>query len=273
MNEPTDKGFFLCAVLCYGFSVVYSVLLWRKGFRRDDWVNYGIFAAGFIFHTIALATRGFSLSRCPIHNLHEAIAFVGWTIVAAYLVIGLSARFRFLGAFASPVIFAIGVLALMPGLDPPTEEQAFDVKWVSLHVAFILLAYGALGLSAVAGAMYLSVDHDLRINKMRALRSLMPPVQRLEKTVVRMMVAGFGFWTAGLAVVPLLARQDPTLNLASDPKTIWTVVVWLAYLAMLVMHWKFTPGGRRFAISAIAGFAFIMLTFWGVNLLSSVHNP
>ena len=273
MNQPTDKLFFLGAVLCYGISVVYSVLLWRKGFRRDDWVNYGIFAAGFVFLTVSLGMRGFSLSRCPIHNLYEAIAFIAWTIVAAYLVIGLSCRFRFLGAFASPVIFAIGVLALMPGLDPPTEEHVFNLKWLSLHVALNLLAYAAFGLSAVAGSMYLSADHDLRRNKKRALRSLMPPVQRLEKTIVRMMVAGFGFWTAGLAVVPLLARQDPDLNLASDPKTIWTAVVWLGYLAMLIIHWKFTPGGRRFAISAIAGFAFIMLTFWGVNLLSAVHNP
>ena len=39
--------------------------------------------------------------------------------MAAYLVIGLLPRLRFLGAFASPVLLAIGVFALMPALDPP----------------------------------------------------------------------------------------------------------------------------------------------------------
>jgi len=268
-----DKGYFLVAVLIYGVSVVYSALLWRKGFRRDDWVNYGLYCVAFLFHTNALVTRGFSLSRCPIHNLHEAIVFIAWTIVASYLVIGLSARFRFLGAFASPVIFAIGVLALMPGLDPPAQEHVFNLKWVSLHVALILLAYGAFGLSAAAGLMYLSQDHDLKINKMRAIRALMPPMQRLEKVIHRLLVGGFGLWTAGLLVVPALLRQDPSLNIKGDPKLIWSAFVWFAYLSLLIVHWRFPQGGRRFAISSVASFAFVMLTFWGVNLLSSIHNP
>ncbi len=273
MNVLTDKGCFLLAVLCYGFSVVYSVLLWRKGFRRDDWVNYGIIATGFVLHTLALVMRGFSISRCPIHNLYEAIAFVAWMIVVGFLVIGLASRFRFLGAFASPVIFAIGVLATMPGLDPAVSEPRFDIKWMSLHAAFILLAYAAFGISAVAGLMYLSADRDLRRDRIRAIRSLMPPVQRLEKVVWRALLVGVGFWTAGLAAVPMLARQDPSLHLVGDPKTIWTLLVWLGYLAMIVVRWKLNPGGRKFAIASIAGFSFIMLTFWGVNLLSKVHNP
>jgi len=270
---PTDKVYFLIAVFVYGVSVVYSTLLWRKGFRRDDWVNYGLFCLAFLFHTGALATRGFTLSRCPIHNLAEAIAFIAWTIVASYLVIGLSARFRFLGAFAAPIIFALGVLALMPGLDPPPAEYSFDLKWVSLHVTMILLAYGAFGLSAVAGLMYLSQDRDLKINKMRAIRALMPPMQRLEKVIHGLLVGGFGLWTAGLLVVPLLLRQDPTLSVKGDPKLIWSAFVWLAYFALLIVHWKFPQGGRRFAISSVASFAFVMLTFWGVNLLSTIHNP
>jgi uncharacterized membrane protein YbhN (UPF0104 family) len=60
--------------------------------------------------------RGFSLERCPVHNLFEATMFVMWTMVAAYLVFGIWSRLRFLGAFASPVLFAIGVFALLFGL-------------------------------------------------------------------------------------------------------------------------------------------------------------
>src|SRR6185295_3487420 len=46
------------------------------------------------------------------------LRFAIWTILAVYLVVGVWSRLRFLGAFASPVVFAIGVFALMPGLDP-----------------------------------------------------------------------------------------------------------------------------------------------------------
>jgi HemX protein len=274
LNLLTDKGYFLIAVLIYGVSVVYSVRLWRKGFRRNDWVIYGLYWLAFLFHTGAMLTRGYSLSRCPIQNLAEAIAFIAWTIVASYLAIGLSARFRFLGAFASPVIFAIVLLALLPGFDkPPTDGAASDVKWASLHGALILLGYGAFGLSAVAGLMYLTQDHDLRINKMRAIQAIMPPVQMLEKVIQRMLEVGFVLWTAGLLLVPAMLSQNSTLNLKGDPKVIWSFFVWLGYLALMFVHWKFSPGGRRFAISSVACFAFVILTFWGVNLLSPVHNP
>src|SRR5688500_3912369 len=85
----TDRNTFALAVLGYGVSALYSVFLWRKGFQRDDRINYGILAFSTVFHTTAMGMRGFSLSRCPVNNLFEAMMFVMWTIVATYLILGL----------------------------------------------------------------------------------------------------------------------------------------------------------------------------------------
>src|ERR1039457_5201769 len=117
VNWFTDRHFFLLAVALYGVSAVYAVFLWRVGFCRGDHVNYFLLLAAFGLHTAAMVKRGFSAAHCPVNNLYEATTFVAWTIVAAYLVIGLLPRLRFLGAFASPVLFGIGVFALMPELD------------------------------------------------------------------------------------------------------------------------------------------------------------
>ena len=264
----------MVAVLLYGLSLAYSVLLWRKGFRRDDWVNYGLIAGAFLFHTGSLVMRGFSLSRCPVNNLYEAIAFVGWTIVAIYLVMGVLARFRFLGAFASPLLFAIGVLALMPGLDiHPEGGHDFNLKWASLHAALILLAYGAFGLSAIAGLMYLSQERELKIRSVRALFAMLPPIQRLETVIDRVLLAGFILLTAGLGLAPLLIQQTPEAKVFSDPKLVWSALVWAIYLGILIYHRRFTAGGKRLAWAAVGSFCFVMLTFWGVNLLSGMHNP
>ena len=120
--------------------MVYSVFLWRKGFRRDDWVVYGILIAGLLLHTVAMVKRGFSLERCPITNLYEATAFIMWTIVAGYLVAGVWQRFRFIGAFASPLLFVLGVFALFPDMDPklPVGEHEFSGALSSLHKALLL---------------------------------------------------------------------------------------------------------------------------------------
>ena len=270
----TDRHFFLLAVISYGVSTFYSVFLWRKGFRNHDIINYGLLLAGIILRTKAMFMRGLTLKECPVHNLYEAMMFVDWTIVAAYLVFGLWPRVRFLGAFAAPVIFAIGVFALMPGLDPARAGQpsAGANSLVSLHAALALLSYGAFGLSSVAAVMYLTQEHDLKFHKLRAVFAVMPPIDRLEKITSRLLWAGFLLLTVGLGLIPFLLKDRPELRTAADPKVIWSGLVWCLYLALLVLHGRFAQSGRRFAWGAVAGFAFVVLTFWGVNLLSPSHK-
>lgn len=273
MNWSPDKNYFLLAVIVYGLSAIYSLFLWRKGFRQDDRANYGLLLLAFVLHTAAMVRRGFSLERCPVNNLYEATIFVLWTMVTAYLVFGLWSRLRFLGAFASPLLFCVGVFALMPGLDIAYGAQPeFKNGWVSLHAALILLSYGAFGLSSVAGLMYLTQEHDLKFHKMRAIFSLLPPIQRLETVISRLLIAGFVLLTTGLVVGALWLELPEGAGYLEDPKVHWSVLVWLLYLVLLVMHWRFAQGGRRFAWGAVGCFLFVLLTFWGVNLMSPMHR-
>jgi ABC-type uncharacterized transport system permease subunit len=57
-----------------------------------------------------------------------------------------------------------------------------------------------------------------------------------------------------------------------DTKVIWSVLVWLLYLALLIQHWWRAQGGRRFAWGAVISFAFVLLTFWGTNMMSAIHQ-
>jgi ABC-type transport system involved in cytochrome c biogenesis permease subunit len=255
--------------------MIYSIFLWRNGFRRDDHVNYALLLLGFGFHTAAMLLRGFRLDRCPVTNLYEATIFVMWTIVAVYLVVGLWARLRFLGAFASPVLFAIGVFALMPNLDGlHGKRPELPATWTSVHAALMSLSYGAFGLSAVAALMYLTQERNLKFHKLQAIFSLMPPIQRLETAAGRLLAGGFILLTLGLlsGVVDLTHVVNPQIY-RGDPKIVWSIGVWLLYLALIIMRWRFAQGGRRFALSAIGSFVFVLLTFWGTNVLSPLHNP
>jgi len=270
----TDRHIFLLAVAVYGLSMIYSVFLWRKGFREDNRVNYFLLLLAFGLHTTAMILRGYQIHRCPVTNLYEATTFIAWTIVGAYLLVGLWSPLQFLGAFASPVLFAIGVFALMRGLDPlPGAAAGFRDVWTSLHAALISLAYGAFGLSSVAALMYLTQEHNLKFHKLRAIVSLLPPIERLEAVVGRLLVSGFILLTIGLALGAYSLSQTTGLHAyGGDPKIIWSIVVWLLYLGLVVMRWKFSQGGRRFALGALGTFVFVLLTFWGSNLLSPIHN-
>ncbi len=249
----------------------YSVFLWRQGFRRGNRANYFLLLAAFVPHTFALISRGFSLEQCPVTNLYEAMAFVLWTMTAAYLGFGFWPRLQFLGAFASPLLFASGVFALMPGLDLQSESSRFAGGAVSLHAALVLLSYGAFGLSAVAGVMFLSQEHDLKFNKIRAILSLLPSVQQLERIAEMWLVFGVVLLTAGLGMAPFI-YSGAGKSFQLDAKILWSGVVWLMYAALVIARWQFDFQGRHFALGAALAFAFVILTFWGTNLMSATHQ-
>lgn len=268
----TDRHCFLTAVLFYWICTVYSILLWRRGFRQDNRVLYLLLGIGAAFHTTAMARRGFSLERCPINNLFEATMFIGWTIVASYLAIGWVQRLRLLGAFASPVLFGMGVFALMPALDQRGARPHFGHGWESLHATLVLLAYGAFGLSALAGVMYLVQAHDLKFHKARAIEAFMPSIQRLERVTRRLLGIGFFLLSVGLLVGSLYLKSVRGSYLTADPFVVYCGFTWLVYLALVSAAGKFAQHGRRLAWAAVGGFTFIMLTFWGVWMFSGLHN-
>jgi ABC-type uncharacterized transport system permease subunit len=136
----------------------------------------------------------------------------------------------------------------------------------------ILLGYGAFGLASVAAIMFLTQQHNLKFNKMRAVLSLLPPIQRLEVVTSRLVLVGFVMLTIGLLAGGRLPRPEGAAFL-KDAKVIWSIVLWLLYLGLMVGRWRFAVSGRPFACGVIGIFAFVLLTFWGTNLLSGLHQP
>ena len=259
----------------YGLSTIYSVFLWRKGFRRDEWVNYFLLAAGVALHTLAMTKRGLTLQSCPVNNLYEAMTFLLWALGLACLVYSLLPRFKFFTSFTAPVLFTVGVFALMPSLDPPHgSKPEFSGAIRSLHAATILLAYGAFGLAAVAAGMFLMQRHDLKVHKLRALLSFLPSIQRLELITFRLVAVGFVLLTIGLAAGSQLPRHEGRPYF-SDSKVLWSALLWLVYLEALVAYKFFARPSRRFAIGVIIAFVFLLLTFGLTNKFSPIHqdNP
>ena len=273
MFALTDRFLFAAAVVIYGACSIYSIFLWRRGFRQDNRVLYLLLLGGMLVHSFAMAKRGFSFSRCPVTNLYEATTFAAWGLAVTYLVVGAVRRLRFLGVFVSPLLFWMGVFALMPGLDVHGPTPQFHNGASSLHASLILLAYGAFGLAAMAAVMYLTQERDLKQHRLRAVFALLPPIQRLEVIATRLLATGWGLLSLGLILGTLWLKHEKGVYVTLDAKILWSAFVWLVYGMVLLRRWRFNDGGRRFAWGIIGTFGFVLLTFTGSNLLSDIHNP
>ena len=120
--------------------------------------------------------------------------------------------------------------------------------------------------------MFLTEQHDLKFHKLRAVLSLLPPIQRLEIITSRLVLAGFILFSIGLEAGHYLPRST-NAGYWSDPKVVWSIFMWVVYLALLVSRRLFAQSSRRFAYGIVAAFVFLLLTFWGTNLLSPLHHP
>ena len=70
--------------------------------------------------------------------------------------------------------------------------------------------------------MYLNEEHDLKFNKSRAVLSLLPSIERLDLITTRLLAAGFILLTSGLALAPLLMKEQFGVFYQKDAKILWS---------------------------------------------------
>jgi len=127
-----------------------------------------------------------------------------------------------------------------------------------------MLAYAALALSFLAGTAFLAV-YDRRAGDEKAAA--------LDRFNERAMGLGYLLLTAGIILGAVWANEAWGSYWSWDPKETWSLITWMVYTAAI--HLRRTHGwkGRRMAWFSVAGFAFVLFTYFGVNyLMSSLHS-
>lgn len=274
MEWFADRTWYTLAVAFYGLAAAHGMFLWRRGLNRGEWSNYLLHGLGFAAHTAALMGRGFSLKQCPVTNLFEALMFVTWALCAAYLILGgIWSRVRFVSVFLAPALLATGFVALQPRLDEPGPNFDLEHTALSLHVSLVLLAYAAFGLASLAGILYLIRERPGGSETAKALSLRLPDAENLEQVLLRSLGIGVILLTAGLVMSFGLMRERYGVLVRPDPKIAWSFLVWVVYLGLMVSRLRFRQAAHRLAWGALGGFVFVVLTFWGTNLLSPIHHP
>jgi len=233
-----------------------GMLAARQG-HRSRWTLVCMLAA-FGCQLGVLWARGELRGKCPLGDYGEILAFLAWSLVLFYLVVGRAYRISLLGLFTAPVVAIFQVMALMPGMleANPERTQVVDA-WGEAHAAFSVLSYGAFALAAVAALMFLVLNRQLKHHELRSkLFSTLPPVRSLLDSVIRLTVLGAGILTIGIVTGFMMEKGDSTV-----PHLAAALVTWIAYLAVLAWHyWRgITP--RRLSLTVMSVFVLSLLVF------------
>ncbi|ADH99680.1 c-type cytochrome biogenesis protein CcsB [Salisediminibacterium selenitireducens] len=152
----------------FASTLFFSVAITGRKFRDRSGAEAnksGFF--GYITAVIAVAlslgyffTRWYVAGFAPVSNMFEYTTALGIAVALAFVIIHPIYKNNYLGLFTMPVVMLIIAYASMF----PTEVQplipALQSNWLAIHVITTVIGQGILGVSFVAGLIYLLASID-----------------------------------------------------------------------------------------------------------------
>ena len=223
---------------------------------------------GFAAMTWGIATRWQIAGRVPASNMYESMLFLGWG-VGLFGVVALALRQRLLIANAAGMgALAMLLVDLLP-MDPfihPMMPVLSGTPWLAIHVPIIVISYSVLAMAT--GLAHLVVGVEIFAPARRDLAA------RWSELLYWYIHVGSILLIAGILTGSIWAASSWGRYWGWDPKEVWSLVAFLAYMAIL--HARFDEQIRSFgvAVCSIAAFWTILMTYLGVNyvLASGLHS-
>jgi ABC-type uncharacterized transport system permease subunit len=248
-----ERYWLVAASFCFLLSFGHTLFALGSGTFRPGRFNLLAMAAGFAFETAFLFHRGKILGACPTTNLFEALVFLSWATVLLYLLVGPPYRLSLMGAFTSPLVLGLLLLALLAPVDYAAPRLAHN-PWVELHAALSIIAYGAFGLAAIAGVMYLVQERLLKSRKVSELLLNLPPITDLGAVNSRLLATGFVLLTVAFG-----AGITAGISI-TGAKTGVSFVIWTLYGTLLVLtRLRLLPVGQV-AVASVGIFVLALLS-------------
>ena len=265
---------YFAAFVLYFFKLVLKKEFWGYAASFAAW-------AGILGHTFSLVLRwkesyNLGIGHAPLANLYESLIFFAWSIMILYLLIELRIKNRILGTFVVPVAFFIMAYAsIAPGIHSGIEPliPALQSNWLTTHVLTCFMGYAAFTIAFGCGLLYFWKSiRDEKWSNDSKFNDHLPSLDMLDILIYQSVMIGFVFLAMGIITGSVWAHYAWGSYWSWDPKEIWSLITWLIYA--ILIHARYVRGwrGKRMAMLAIIGFASVLFTYLGVNILVSLHN-
>ena len=140
----------------------------------------------------------------PYTNLYDALVFVAWALMVAYLIIEAKWKLRIVGGVAvAMVIVALGEASLVTENEIKPLVPALQSYWILIHVGILFISYALFSVGSVTALMFLI--------KSKARLSTMGAVQQYAATIILALVSGGALFTRGAFELAPSALHDGRL--------------------------------------------------------------
>jgi ABC-type transport system involved in cytochrome c biogenesis permease subunit len=224
---------------------------------------------GFAVMTWGIATRWIVGGRIPAANMYESLLFLAWGVglfaVIAFAVLPNRLVVQNANAMAA-LTMALTDLLPIDGFIHPVPPVLAGTPWLAIHVPIIMISYSVLALGVVIAHMQVGLTiwkpqrQDL--------------IDRSSDLLYWYMHVGSILLITGIMTGSIWASSSWGRYWGWDPKEVWSLVAFLAYVAILHARWEKILGKFGVAAMSIIAFQTILMTYLGVNfvLTTGLHS-
>jgi cytochrome c-type biogenesis protein CcsB len=250
-------------------SLLLSIVAWNTGRRIFDLLAGASLCAGFAVMSYGIWARWTIAGRIPASNMYESLLFLAWGVGLFALVatVVLRNRIVILNAAAMSAL-TMALTDLLP-IDPfihPMPPVLSGTYWLAIHVPIIMVSYSVLALGVVVAHM--QIGFELFAAKRRDLSLKMADL------LYWYILIGSILLITGIFTGSMWAAESWGRYWGWDPKEVWSLVAFLAYMAILHARAERLIGPFGVAAWSIVAFQTILMTYLGVNfvLASGLHS-
>lgn len=264
MNFPILLS--LCAIAIYVFCGVLLGLDLAKGVqtgkkKRGKLLCYiglvGVFFHGLVLYHVIFTPVGVNFS------LFYSLSLVAWVAALLLPIASYGKPVENLGIVIYPVAaFCIILQLFFPG------QRIFDApgSWgIQAHIVLSVFAYSVLSLAAVQAILLHIQDSHLHHKHPGGFIRALPPLTTMETLLFEIIL--LGFMLLSMALLSGAFFIDNLFQQHIAHKTVLSIIAWVVFGVLLFGRIRFGWRGRTAITWTIAGFAFLVLAYFGSKLV------
>jgi ABC-type uncharacterized transport system permease subunit len=276
----------LTAILYGALAVHFWRTRWRATAPRTPglarWERVAILAP-LALHTALLYHDLFAGASLRF-GFGQALSITLWLAVLFYWVESAFVNLEGMQALVLPLAAVCAALpAVFPGLQSPPYASSFAFR---AHLALAMLAYSLFTIGALHAMLMALLEGTLHGGKRRdgagqgphaggagllaGPLSSLPPLLTLERLLFRILGLGFVLLTLTLATGALFSEEVFGKAFRFNHKTLFAVISWLIFAALLAGRWRYGWRGRKALRWTLGGFVTLLLAYAGSRFVLEV---
>jgi ABC-type uncharacterized transport system permease subunit len=208
-----------------------------------------VMLAGFAAQMGLITAHGFA-GLHPVSSLREAVSFLAWVLVGAFLLAQLRRRLDSVGAFVAPAAIMMLASAQIAPAGVPGMTAGLGVVG-RVHISLATAGVSIFALATGLAVLYLMQERQLKSKRVGTLVKKGTSLETLDHLAHRCVQVGFPLFTVAMVTGALWSAR---LTTELRPEYAMAAVAWTAFAALLVARTTVGWRGRRAAILTIVGF-------------------